>query len=55
MNKRFERMGGDISQIRRDISHIVARFDNDFILLTSEMDSIKKRLQTCERHLGIQN
>lgn len=53
MDKRFERIEKDISQMRRDIGHIVARFDNDFLLLASEVDSMKKRLGTCESRLGI--
>jgi len=55
MDKRFERMEEDIGQIRKNISHIVSRFDNDFLLLANEMNSIKGRLQVCEQHLGIQN
>ena len=55
MDKRFERMEEDIGQIRKNISHIVSRFDNDFILLANEVNNIKGRLQVCEQHLGIQN
>ena len=55
MDKRFERIEGDIAQIRQDISHIVARFDRDFLLMASDLEAIKKRLQTCEQSLGIQN
>jgi predicted nucleic acid-binding Zn-ribbon protein len=53
MDKRFERIEKDISQMRRDIGHIVARFDNDYLVLASEVDSMKKRLGTCESRLGI--
>ena len=55
MDRRFERIEQDIAQIRQDISHIVARFDRDFLILATDIDDIKKRLQTCEHHLGIQN
>jgi len=55
MDTRFERMEEDIGQIRKNINHIVSRFDNDFLLLANEMNSIKGRLQVCEQHLGIQN
>ena len=53
MDRRFERMEEDLSQMRRDIGHIVARFDNDYLVLASEVDSMKKRLGTCESRLGI--
>jgi len=55
MDKRFERMEGDIAQIREDISYIVARFDRDLRLMASDLEEVKKRLQTCEQSLGIQN
>ena len=55
MDKRFERIEGDIAQIRQDISYIVARFDRDFLLLATDLEAVKKRLQTCEQSLGIQN
>ena len=54
MDKRFERMEGDIAQIRNDMSHIVSRFDNDLILMASDMENVKRRLQACEQRLGIQ-
>jgi len=55
MDKRFERIEADIAQIRKDISHIVTRFDRDFLILASDLDNVKNRLQVCEQHLGIQN
>lgn len=53
MDKRFERIEKDISQIKRGIDQIVTRFDRDYLLLASEVDSMKKRLGTCEERLGI--
>ena len=55
MDKRFERIEEDIAQMRHDIGYIVTKFDRDYLLLASEMDSMKKRLQACEQHLGINN
>ncbi len=55
MDKRFERIEKDISQMRHDIGYIVKKFDRDYLLLASEVDSMNKRLQVCEGHLGIKN
>ena len=50
MDKRFERIEEDIAQMRHDIGYIVTKFDRDLLLMASEMDSMKKRLQVCEQH-----
>ena len=55
MDKRFERMEEDIGQIRQDIGYIVAKFDRDFLLLATDLENVKKRVQVCEQNLGIQN
>ena len=55
MDKRFEKMEEDIAQIRQDIGHIVARFDKDFLLMASDLEDVKKRLQVCEQNIGLQN
>jgi methyl-accepting chemotaxis protein len=53
MDKRFERIERDISQIKQGIDQIVTRFERDYLLLASEVDTMKKRLGTCEERLGI--
>jgi len=53
MDKRFERIEKDISQIKKGIDQIVTRFERDYLILASEMDSMKKRLGACEERLGI--
>ena len=55
MDKRFERIEKDISLMRHDIGYIVTKFDRDYLLLASEIEAMKKRLQVCEQHLGIKN
>jgi predicted nucleic acid-binding Zn-ribbon protein len=55
MDKRFEKMEKNISQIRHDINYIVTRFDRDLLLIANDPEKVKTRLQTCEKHLGIQN
>jgi hypothetical protein len=54
-NRRFAGIEADISQIRQDIGRIVARFDRDFLLMATDVDSLKQRLKVCEEHLGIRN
>ena len=53
MDKRFERIERDISQIKQGIDQIVTRFERDYLLLASEVDTMKKRLGACEERLGI--
>jgi septation ring formation regulator EzrA len=53
MEKRLAKIEGDISQIRQDIGHIVVRFDRDYLILATDLDGVKRRLNVCERHLGI--
>jgi predicted nucleic acid-binding Zn-ribbon protein len=53
MDKRFERIERDISQIKQGIDQIVTRFERDYLLLASEVDTMKKRLGTCEERRGI--
>jgi len=53
MDKRFERIESDISQIKRGIDQIVTRFERDYLILATEVDTMKKRLGTCEERLGI--
>jgi hypothetical protein len=55
IDKRFERIEKDISVMRDDIRHIVTKFDRDYLVLASDLDTVKKRLQVCEQHLGIKN
>jgi chromosome segregation ATPase len=55
MDGRFERIEADLAQIRQDIGHIVTRFDRDFLLMATDVDSLKRRLKVCEEHLGIRN
>ena len=55
MDRRFEQMEKDISQIRRDTSYIIAKSDNGLILLSNEINSIKRRLKVCKDRLGIHN
>ena len=55
MDKRFERIEEDTARIREDIGHILAKFDRDYLILASDLDDVKKRLQICEQNLGIQN
>ncbi len=53
MEKRLAKIECDISQIREDSGHIVARFDRDYLILATDLDGVKRRLNVCERHLGI--
>lgn len=55
MDRRFERIEQDIAQIRQDISHIVARLDRDLLLIASDVQDVKRRLNVCEQNLGIHN
>jgi hypothetical protein len=55
MDRRFGRIEADLAQIRQDIGHIVTRFDRDFLLIATDVDSLKRRLKVCEEHLGIRN
>ena len=55
MDKRFARiendiasMKNDIASVKVDIKSIVARFDNDYLLLASEVHTMKSRLTLCE-------
>ncbi|MFP4037937.1 MAG: hypothetical protein ACLFUE_10475 [Desulfobacteraceae bacterium] len=53
MDKRFERIEEDISQIKKGMDYIVNRFERDYLLLASQVDTMKKRLGVCEERLGI--
>ncbi len=53
MDKRFERIEEDISQIKKGMDYIVSRFERDYLLLASEVDTMKRRLGVCEERLGI--
>ena len=55
MDNRFERIEADIAQIRQDMSLIVARFDRDILIMATDLEDVKKRLQVCEQNLGIQH
>lgn len=54
MGKHFERIEKDIARIRKDTNIIVARFDRDILLMASNLEKLKGRLQVCEKRLGIQ-
>lgn len=53
MDKRFERIEEDISEIKRGMDYIVNKFERDYLLLASQVDTVKKRLGVCEERLGI--
>jgi len=55
MDKRFERIEKDLSHLRQDIKMIAARSERDLMPMANDLEKVKVRLDTCEKHLGVQN